>query len=136
MDLVIDANVLFAMLIKEGGTIEIAVKEEVRLFAPQFILEEFRKHEEEILAKTKRTAVEFNEICANMKELITVIPSEEFTHFLTEAEKISPDPDDSQYFALALKLNCAIWSNDKKLKEQSKIKVYTTEELLKMFSRG
>ena len=36
------------------------------------------------------------------------------------------------YFALALKLNCAIWSNDKKLKEQNKIQVCSTHELSKI----
>jgi len=44
----------------------------------------------------------------------------------------TPDPDDMAYFALALKLNCAIWSNDKKLKEQDKVKVYNTHELSKI----
>ena len=38
------------------------------------------------------------------------------------------------YFALALKLNCGIWSNDKKLKNQDKVKVYSTEDLLKIKS--
>ncbi|MBI2152065.1 hypothetical protein HYU21_05030 [Candidatus Woesearchaeota archaeon] len=36
------------------------------------------------------------------------------------------------YFALALKLNCALWSNDKKLREQSEVKVYNTYELVKL----
>ena len=36
-----------------------------------------------------------------------------------------------KYFALALKLNCPIWSEDKALKKQSKVKVYSTSELLK-----
>ena len=52
--------------------------------------------------------------------------------YVEEAEKLTPDPDDMAYFALALKLNCAIWSDDKKLKEQDKIKVYHTYELSKI----
>ena len=52
--------------------------------------------------------------------------------FQKEAEKISPGLKDTQYLALALKLNCAIWSNDKKLKEQDKVKVYSTNELLQV----
>ena len=46
-----------------------------------------------------------------------------------EAEKISPGLKDTQYLALALKLNCAIWSNDKKLKKQDKVKIFSTEDL-------
>lgn len=36
----------------------------------------------------------------------------------------------SLIFALALKLNCAI--NDRKLKEQNAVKVYTTQEIIQM----
>lgn len=54
---------------------------------------------------------------------------EEYSKFLPEGRKISPDPDDSDFFALALKLDCPIWSEDKKLKEQSRIRVLNTREL-------
>ncbi|MBS3175821.1 hypothetical protein J4457_01145 [Candidatus Woesearchaeota archaeon] len=52
--------------------------------------------------------------------------------YFDDAENLTPDPDDMAYFAIALRLNCAIWSNDKKLKEQNKIKVYHTHELTKI----
>ena len=47
-------------------------------------------------------------------------------------KKISPDINDTEYFALALKLKCSIWSNDKKLKKQNKVKVYSTEEIVRV----
>lgn len=46
--------------------------------------------------------------------------------------KMAPDKDDAAYFALALKKNCGIWSNDKKLKDQDAVSVYSTHELAKM----
>ena len=50
-----------------------------------------------------------------------------------EIEQISPDPDDVEYLAVALSLDCAIWSNDKDLKEeQSRVVVVTTDELTKL----
>jgi len=49
---------------------------------------------------------------------------------LKEAKSISPDPDDSDFFALALKLNCPIWSEEKKLKKQLEVKVVNTSELI------
>lgn len=39
---------------------------------------------------------------------------------------------DTEYFALALKLKCSVWSNDKKFKKQDKVKVYSTNELIKL----
>jgi predicted nucleic acid-binding protein len=50
---------------------------------------------------------------------------------VSKAKKISPDIDDIDFFALALKLGCGIWSNEERLKRQSAVKVLTTEELLK-----
>ncbi|MBT5021736.1 hypothetical protein HOK51_08530 [Candidatus Woesearchaeota archaeon] len=51
---------------------------------------------------------------------------------MNSAKIICPDENDVDYFALALKLNCAIWSNDKKLKNQNSIIVYSTEELINL----
>ncbi len=45
------------------------------------------------------------------------------------AEEISPDKDDVLYFALALRLDCAIWSNDKALKGQSVVAILNTKEV-------
>ncbi|MBI4895257.1 MAG: hypothetical protein HY831_02060 [Candidatus Aenigmarchaeota archaeon] len=52
---------------------------------------------------------------------------------MEEVEKIFPDHNDIKYFALALKLNCGIWTNEKILKEQNKIPIYSTEELINIF---
>ena len=134
MNIVIDANALFSLLIKHGKNTEILFNLYFNLYSPEFILEEFEKHKEELLYKTSRTNEEFEEIFGMTKQIITFIPKEDISEFIGEAEKISPDPDDVMYFALALKLDCPIWSNDKKLKEQDKVKVYSTEDLIREFS--
>ena len=67
-----------------------------------------------------------------MKRIFT-IPDEETNQFIELANKISPDQNDADYFALALKLNCPIWSNDKRLANQNTVKVYSTKELVGMF---
>jgi predicted nucleic acid-binding protein len=64
-----------------------------------------------------------------LQEIITVIPQEEYETHIQEAKEISPDKRDAAYFALALKLRCAIWSNDKLLKEQEAVKVFFTSEV-------
>lgn len=61
---------------------------------------------------------------------IQFIPFDEFKKEIKNAKQISPDPYDMEYVALALAKNCAIWSNDKELKKQNKVKVYSTTELL------
>ncbi|HLC86743.1 MAG TPA: PIN domain-containing protein [Candidatus Nanoarchaeia archaeon] len=127
MDIVIDANVLFAALIKEDSfAYSLLFSDKFHLFTPEYIFTELEKHKEEILSKTKRTTEEFFRLVETLKRRIVIVSLEELVPFVKEAEKITPDHDDMAYFALALKLNCAIWSNDKKLKEQNKIKIYNT----------
>ncbi len=131
MDLILDANILFAALIKDSFTAEIIFNENIHLFAPEFLFREFLKHKDEILRKTKRSSEDFNEIFRLLQQIITIMPKEEFYEYLNEAENFSPNPDDVQYFALALKLNISLWSNDDKLKKQDKVKIYSTEEIIK-----
>ena len=130
MRLVVDANIIFSVLIKECKTKEILFDFVYELYTPEFVFSEIKKYEEEILSKTHRTKEEFDLVFSGLKEIIKVVPSEDFEEFIEEAETISPDPDDASYFALALKLDCGIWSNDKRLKDQDKIKVYSTIDLL------
>lgn len=134
MDLVVDANITFAALIKESKTHELIFDERLHLFTTEFFFTEFKEHSEEIREKTEKTEEELNHLLDVLKKNIAIVPLEELLPYVDEAEKISPDPDDVAYIALALKLKCAIWSQDRKLKEkQNKVQVYSTEDLVRMF---
>lgn len=130
MNLVVDANILFAALIKESTTENLLFNDLLTLYSPEVIFIEFEKHAPEILAKTYRNPGDIPRLIAILKRRIKVIPSSEFLLFIHQASGISPDPNDTEYFALALKLNCGIWSNDKALKRQDKIEVYNTQEIM------
>ena len=131
MDLVIDSNILFAALLKDSGTSDILFKH--KLYAPEFIFEEFRKYKDYLKGKTKRNEENFNELFDLFERNVILIPKEEIGPFMEKAEKISPDAKDVVYLALALKLRCGLWSNDGVLKEkQDAVRVYTTEELIRM----
>ncbi len=132
MDLVIDANVLFSALIKESFTYNFLFNNTFHLFTPEYIFTELEKHKKKILKKTERSEEEFFRLVETLKRRIIIVPLEELVPYVEEAKNLTPDQDDMVYFALALKLNCAIWSNNKKLKEQGKIKVYDTHELSKI----
>lgn len=84
--------------------------------------------------KTERTQEEFDELMIILRKRIKTVPNEETEKFIQEAKKFCPDPNDIDYFALALKLKCPIWSNDKVLKTKQKfLTIYSTEDLMKMF---
>ena len=130
MEMVIDANVLFAGLIRASTTAVLLFDPNLKLYTPEFILEEFMKYSEIIQNKMKRSREDFITIMHQFHQLITVVPLEEYGMYLDEAKKISPDDKDVMYFALALKMKCGIWSNDMELKNQDRITIYNTKELL------
>ncbi|MBU1976081.1 MAG: hypothetical protein KKG59_06785 [Nanoarchaeota archaeon] len=129
LTLVIDANVLFAALIRDGLTRRTLPIKRLVLFSPDFSLEEFDKYNLLIQEKTGCDPKELYELLNSFRKYIRVVPQNEFIDYLTEASRFCPDPNDIRYFALAIKLNCPLWSNDKKLKEQDRIAVYNTQEL-------
>ena len=133
MDLVVDANIVMSTLISaEGKTCDLIFNDRLKLFAPEFLLDEIEKHKEEILSKSALSESEFKLLLSLVFSRIEIIPLSEFQKFVGSAEEITPDPNDTEYFALALRLNCAIWTNDKKLKGQDKIKIHSTTELIRL----
>ncbi len=130
--LVVDANILLSALIKDGATRSIILLDNHKLYIPSFFFKEFHKHLKEIAIKTKQNQENLLKVLKYLTILgnIEIIQQEEINPYLEEAKKISPDINDINYFALALKFNCDLWSNDKQLKEQNIIKVYSTTELI------
>jgi len=134
MELVVDANILVSGLIKDGITRELMLNNDLDLYTSDFIFIELFKHMKELAKKADMTINEFND----MAEILIVesdlktITKDEARSFIDTANTISPDIDDALYFSVALKLNCAIWSNDKELKNQNYVKIYSTSDLIKM----
>lgn len=133
MRLVIDFNSIFSSFRKFSSTRRLLFSSSLELYSPGFALKELSKHRKVVMSKAKISIGEFGLLERVIAWRIKFIPVTEFKEFLQEAKSICPDPDDTEYFALALKLGCAIWSNDKALKNQSKVKVISTSELVKEF---
>ncbi|HLD15709.1 MAG TPA: PIN domain-containing protein [Candidatus Nanoarchaeia archaeon] len=134
MILIVDANVLFSALIKRGITYETIFSDKLRLITPDFVIEEYHKHKDEILSKSGLSGKDLELLFEILKGQIEIISSQDFIDKISEAEEVSPDLNDVHYFALALKFNFSIWSNDKELKKQNKIKVFNTEEILDLIN--
>lgn len=135
MELVIDANILFAALIKNDVTSDLLVEGTLKLYSTEYILSEFGKYVNLIKDKTERTDEEFERFLEIIEKRITFLPFEDIKEFVGKAKAISPDSKDVPYIALALKLNIPLWSNDKNLKAQDRVKVYSTGEILKILKK-
>ena len=75
MDLVIDANILFSLLIKKGKTEELLFKDTIDLFAPEFLFDGFEKYRDYIKKKTKRKDSEFDTLMIILRKRIRIIPN-------------------------------------------------------------
>lgn len=131
MKLVLDSNIIFSALIKKSTTRNIILSDAFDLNAPEYIFSEITKHKELLLRKSKLDKRDFDALLLLLQKYIHLVSKEIYDEKTTIAEDILKDIDitDSPFLALALALNCSIWSNDGHFKQQDKVRVYTTKEL-------
>jgi|Deesub1362B_J571_1020462.scaffolds.fasta_scaffold22929_3 predicted nucleic acid-binding protein len=137
MLLAIDANILFALFNPKSFTRRFIIlnRDILELYSPKFAIEEIEKYKQVILEKFNLTEENFEIILSFIRSIIYFVDLEFYKERLIEAKRISPDIKDVEYFALALKLNCPIWSNDKVLKNQKTVKVLSTNELIEILGK-
>lgn len=133
--LVAEANILFSFFRHDSSRrylIEELLNSGCSLASPDFVLKELLSDKQKVMKYAGIDEFEFSFLYSILTEEIKVFPEPEYTEFLPEALAISPHhTKDAPYFALALSLNCAIWSDEKRHKQQSKVRVYPTSDLLK-----
>ena len=128
MRLVVDANILFAALLREGDTAELLIYSDLALFAPETLFREFEKYEHMLEARSTHIQPTFQEVLKLIRKRVAII--EVLPEYFRAAEQFSPDLKDSAYLALALQLNIPLWTNDKVLQRQQRGQIYATAELL------
>jgi len=129
MRLVVDTNVLFSYFNSKSKIIELLKNQNLQLFAPRYAIIELKKYKN--LIKTKYSVLEDN-FYKKIKELEEIVSFTEEEIYIKEKEnifEITIDEKDKDFLALSLKLDCALWSNDKALKLQDRVVVINTLEL-------
>ena len=134
MKLVVDANELFAGIIAKGKnlqswTLGILFSDEVELFAPFRLLAELENNREEIRSKSGFSLHDFEAFVSILELRVRFIPLEQFLDKISEAKVLAPHLKDVVYFALALKLDCPIWAQEKAFKKQSGVEIFATSDL-------
>jgi len=91
MELVIDSNIVFSAIISsKGKTRHLLFSDKIGLFAPEFLFDEFEKHRQEILAKSKLSAQDFELAFSIISSRIRFIPFADFKQFIQKAKKSCP----------------------------------------------
>lgn len=135
MELVVDTNILVSSLVKPAKSRELICLPKLILFAPEHIISESLQHKEEIIDKSGITEFEFTELIAILLSKINIVLEGEFNFFIKQALKLVTHPEDAPFIALSLSKNIPLWSDDKALKQQSLVKVFSTGELIRLLSK-
>ena len=137
IQIVVDTNILMSALLKDNSiTAQLIRSEFFDMYYPQDGLSEIKRYKDYIISKRKRTlqkqsleyALKF------ILEPIHVIPCKLYSQRIKDAYEVMKDIDekDTPFLALALQLQCSIWSDDNHLRQQNAVKVYTTKEIIQL----
>jgi predicted nucleic acid-binding protein len=137
MKFVIDTNILFSAIIRKSITRKVILSDVFDLYVPEYLFEEINKHKDLILRKAKISNRDFIALLTLFQKHTKIVKKEVYLDKTPVAEEVMKGIDitDSPFLALALTLNCPIWSNDGHFKQQILVKVYTTKGILELLRR-
>ena len=136
--IVIDTNILISALIKDDSVTARIIKSGIfEIYYPEDGMFELEKYRDYIIKKRKKALQRksFDYALSFLLESVNVVPSLLYEDKIREAYEIMRDIDekDTPFLALALKLQCPIWSNDGDFEEQNLVEVYKTSYILRKF---
>ena len=138
MILIADANIIISALIRNSKTRELLTIFSFTLYSPDTLLESIEKYKEEFIEKSGLTSKDFEILLNFLLEKITVVKQKEYKSKIEQAKSIIGhiDIEDIDYIALALSMkNDGIWSDDAHFQKQDRIKIYKTEDIVKIVEK-
>jgi len=136
LNIVLDSNILFSALIKDSLTRKMIILHTEILLFPSVIFDEMEKHKGELLRKSEMNIEQFETLLEILLHNVQIIPTDILRPYKKKAYDLVKDidPDDALIIACALAYPRSIlWSDDKKLKQQSIVTVVNTTEMYQLF---
>lgn len=128
----VDANAMLSAIIG-GNARYVFANSQYRFITTQNVWDEVLEYLP-VLALKKKLSVSLLTTASKLLPL-EIIPESEYASRIAEAQMLvgERDPDDVGLLALALAMQCPIWSNDNDLVAlRPKIKVFTSAEMLSL----
>jgi len=132
MRFVVDTNILVSFF-RPNPVNELISKSpsiNLHLFSPEYAVEELKKNKSDILKYAGLNSKQFDEKLSELLEYVKTFPGKSFKEFEDKAKQLSPHDKDNPIFALALKLDCPIWSNEPGFKKQKEVVVLSTRDMI------
>jgi predicted nucleic acid-binding protein len=118
VEVVIDSNVLFRMLISQGDIIDLFFNTNLKIYAPHRLLEEYYNNEKEILSKSTLSKKDFNLLSTLLFNRITFVTLDEYKKYLPKAQQLLKRHEkDEDFIALCLLKRCKLWTYESYLFE-------------------
>ncbi|HIH37705.1 PIN domain-containing protein [Candidatus Woesearchaeota archaeon] len=137
MKIVVDSNVIFSALIRDSTTRRQILECDNMLLFPVYIFEELEKHKDELMSKSRMEKEDFDALLHLLLSKMIIVPTTSLKPHKEEAVSIirNIDMDDAVFIACALAYpGSIIWSDDKKLKLQQRIRVFNSSEIKEVLS--
>lgn len=114
--LIVDTNIILSYLHTQNPKIlSIIDDDDTQLYTPNYLIYEFIKHQPRIMAKSKLTHLEYTELIGFLLSRLHFINIRDIDFVnISHALRLCNDVDenDTIFVALALQLNCSLWTRD------------------------
>ena len=135
MRIIVDTNRILSALIRDGRDRKIICSQNIHFFTLDYVLEEINKYMDYIIDKSELSKEEVDTLLSLFMENIIIVTDEKIKLKMGEAMEIMKgiDPKDAPILscALALQNNDGLWSEDKHLHKQKRVKAWHSKDLLK-----
>jgi len=130
--IVVDANVLFGALLRDGTTRRLLLYGGLDLHTPGIIWREFERNRAYLPKKSRATEAAFDLLLDALRDRIGEVPLALIGERMAEAGESLGGEDslDTPYVAAAVALGAALWTQDKELRARAPVAVVSTEELV------
>lgn len=130
--LVVDANVLFSALLRDGTTRHLLLYGGLDLHTPDAIWDELERNRGCLVKKSRATEAAFDLLLDALRDRIGGIPVALVRDRMDEAIEIVGEKDrlDAPYVAATLALDATLWTNDTRLAGTRRVRVVTTAEVV------
>lgn len=133
MRLVVDSNVVFAGLLRDGASRSLLIDPPMDLMSPEWMLAEIRRYRDEIASRAGLPGEELDLLLALLTEGIEVVPREAYETRMKEAQARigARDSGDVPFVALALARPCdGIWTHNTSDFEGAGLDLWTTQQVV------
>jgi len=132
--LVVDTNIILKAIIRDSRVRAILLSPNHEFYVPEYSVEEVEEHMSLLRERTRLSEEEIRSALRILLTNIQVIPARSILTKWSEAEEIMRliDRNDIPFVAASLSTACdGIWSDDKDLKRQRRVRIWSTSEMMR-----